>query len=191
MLFAETETLLCHCYLVISNISTLQQSIYIHTHQTPVISILSNPGEFTRRLQSVLHEHNFLLWELQLSRNTFHKALIKIYLTFQPQLFRAIRPIVLQSSLCPKTAVLFCSQLTQMDRKKFGRRGSRTSRMHQSFPFPLTSYWDLFIRNLMQIDCYSWAFLTQGTDAGVLFGLGRLKLLMRAQRRVNLINHVD
>lgn len=144
----------------------------------PIIAILSwNPDAF--------RAENWAL-RMRLSSESFHNALRKICLTFQPQLFQAIRPIVLPSSRCPKTAAVIRSQTDTNGPKEI-----RQTRMHQSSPFPPASYWDLFIRNRMQIICYSWAFLTHGHRCGALFGFDRLKLLMRTQRRVNLINHVD
>lgn len=141
-------------------------------------------AENTKQHENVLLPRQ--LWELRLSGESFHKALIKIYLTFQPQLFQAIRPIVLPSSRCPKNC---CLDLLTTDTN--GPKEIRQTRMQQSSPFPPASYWDLFIRNRMQIICYSWAFLTHGHRCGVLFVFDRLKLLLRTQRRVNLINHVD
>ncbi len=72
-----------------------------------------------------------------LSGETFHKALIKIDLTFQPQLFQAIRPIVLPSSRCPKTAALICC--SQIGRKKFGRPGCNNPPHFHRLPIEIYS----------------------------------------------------
>ncbi len=114
-------------------------------HQIPVISVgtrsiwaivwISIAAENTKQRENVPQPRQ--LWELRLSGETFHKALIKIDLTFQPQLFQAIRPIVLPPSRCPKTAALICC--SQMGRKKFGRRGCNNPPHFHRLPIEIYS----------------------------------------------------
>lgn len=96
-----------HCEITAFSRHSPTAFIFIY-HQIPVISISVGTRSIWAIVQTSIAAENTTARECAAASTalrtgeSFHKALIKIYLTFQPQLFQAIRPIVLPSSRCPK-----------------------------------------------------------------------------------------
>lgn len=120
--------------------------------------------------------------------NPLHNVLVKIYLTFQPRLFQSIRPIVraggLYSSWPYRRFLDLVTRITNGLKRYSADGGGMDKDAGEKDNIPPIStapHWDLFIRNPMLINCYSWAFLThafKGAQMRTIISAGPEKLFL-------------